>query len=118
MSRSGNISVDNNDRGGFAQEVPFTVVTRTRYRSPASVITGIAAVIAGIIVLGIILVWVKANQDNMIVDFFLDIGRFFATPFENLFPQNDVREDILVNWGIAAIAYLVVGAIIARIARR
>ena len=118
MSRSGNTWIDNNDRGGFAQEVLFTVVTRTRYRSPASVITLIAGIIAGILVLGIILVLVKANQNNDIVDFFLDIGRFFARPFEDLFPQDDAREDIIVNWGIAAVAYLVVGALIARLVRR
>ena len=94
------------------------MVTRTRYRSPASVITGIAAVIAGIIVLGIILVLVKANPNNAIVDLILDIGRFFARPFEDLFPQADPENDILLNWGIAAVAYLIFGAIIARIVRR
>jgi len=98
--------------------VLFTVVTRTRYRSPASVITGIAAVIAGIIVLGIVLVLVNANQNNDIVDLILDIGRFFARPFEDLFPQADPKNDILLNWGIAAVAYLIIGAIIARIVRR
>jgi RPA family protein len=100
------------------QEVLFTVVTRTRYRSPASVITGIAAVIAGIIVVGIILVLIKANQNNDIVDVVLDIGRFFAKPFADLFPQDDPENNILLNWGIAAVAYLIVGAIIARIVRR
>ena len=94
------------------------MVTRTRYRSPASVITGIAAVIAGIIVLGIILVLVKANPNNAIVDLILDIGRFFARPFEDLFPQADPENDIMLNWGIAAVAYLIIGAIIARIVRR
>ena len=94
------------------------MVTRTRYRSPAGVITGIASIIAGIIVVGIILVLVKANQNNDIVDLVLDIGRFFARPFQDLFPQDDPRQNILINWGIAAIAYLVIGAIIARIARR
>ena len=94
------------------------MVTRTRYRSPASVITGIAAVIAGIIVLGIVLVLVNANQNNDIVDLILDIGRFFARPFEDLFPQADPENDILLNWGIAAVAYLIIGAIIARIVRR
>jgi hypothetical protein len=98
--------------------VLFTVVTRTRYRSPASVITGIAAVIAGIIVVGIILVLVNANQNNDIVDLVLDIGRFFARPFEDLFPQDDPKDNILINWGIAAVAYLIIGAIIARIVRR
>ncbi len=75
------------------------MVTRTRYRSPGSIITAIAGLIAGIIVLGIILVLVDANQRNTIVDFILDIGRFFARPFEDLFPQDDPKENIVINWG-------------------
>ena len=94
------------------------MVTRTRYRSPGGIITAIAGLIAGIIVVGIILVLVDANQRNTIVDFILDIGRFFAQPFEDLFPQDDPKEDIAINWGIAAVTYLIVGAIIARIVRR
>lgn len=117
--RTGNIRTDNDGpRGQVLQEVHFTVATRTRYRSPGSVITTIAGIIAAIIIAGIVLVLVKANQQNDIVDFVLDIGRFFATPFRDLFPQDNQRQDILVNWGIAAVAYLVVGAIIARLARR
>ena len=94
------------------------MVTRTRYRSPGSVIQTIAGVIAGIIILGIVLVLIKANPNNQIVDFILDVGRFLTTPFHNLFPQDNPRQDILVNWGIAAIVYLIVGALIARLARR
>jgi hypothetical protein len=94
------------------------VVTRTRRRSPGSVITAIAGAIAAVIVIGIVLVLIKANPQNTIVDFVLDIGRFFARPFRDLFPQDDPREDIVVNWGIAALAYLIVGAVIARLARR
>lgn len=94
------------------------MVTRTRYRSPASIITAIFGLIAGVIVLGIILVLVDANQRNTIVDFILDIGRFFVRPFRDLFPQDDPKENMVVNWGIAALAYLIIGAIIARIVRR
>lgn len=94
------------------------MVTRTRYRSPGSVITAIAGVIAAIIIIGIVLVLIKANQQNDIVDFVLDLGRFFTKPFHDLFPRDNAREDIVINWGIAALAYLVVGAIIARLARR
>ena len=94
------------------------MVTRTRYRSPGSVITTIAGVIAGVIILGIVLVLIKANPNNQIVDFILDVGRFLTKPFHNLFPQDDPRQDILVNWGIAAIVYLIVGALLARLARR
>jgi hypothetical protein len=94
------------------------VVTRTRYRSPGGVIQTIAGVIAAIIIVGIVLVLMKANPNNDIVHFILQIGHFFAKPFEDLFPQSNPRQDILVNWGIAAIVYLLVGAIIARLARR
>jgi hypothetical protein len=100
------------------REVRFTVAVRTRYRSPASVITGIAAFIAGVIIIGIVLVLIKANPNNTLVDLVLDVGRFFVRPFRDLFPQSDPRQDVLVNWGIAAIAYLLLGAIIARIVRR
>jgi hypothetical protein len=82
------------------------------------VIQTIAGIIAGIIILGIVLVLIKANPNNQIVDFILDVGRFLTTPFHNLFPQDNPRQDILVNWGIAAIVYLLVGALIARLARR
>jgi hypothetical protein len=94
------------------------VVTRTRYRSPGSVITTIAGVVAAIIIVGIVLVLIKANPNNQIVDVILDVGRFLTKPFHNLFPQDDPRQDILVNWGIAAIVYLIVGALIARLVRR
>ena len=79
------------------------MVTRTRYRSPGGIITLIAGLIAGVIVLGIILVLIDANQRNTIVDFILDIGRFFVRPFRDLFPQDDPKENIVINWGIAAI---------------
>ncbi|HEY7103444.1 MAG TPA: hypothetical protein VH573_17545 [Mycobacteriales bacterium] len=94
------------------------MVTRTRYRSPGSVIQTIAGVIAGIIILGIVLVLIKANPNNQIVDFILDVGRFLTKPFHGLFPQDDPRQDVLVNWGIAAVVYLILGAVIARLARR
>ena len=94
------------------------MVTRTRYRSPGNVIQTIAGVIAAIIIIGIVLVLIKANPNNQIVDFILDIGNFLTKPFHGLFPQDNPRQDILVNWGIAAIVYLIIGAIIARLARR
>ena len=94
------------------------MAVRTRYRSPGSVITGIAAIIAGIIVLGIVLVLADANQRNTLVDLVLDVGRFFTRPFRDLFPQDDPKQNVLVNWGIAALAYILLGAIIARVARR
>lgn len=94
------------------------MATRTRYRSPTGVISSIAAIIAGIIILGIVLVLIKANPNNPIVDLVMDVGSFLTRPFRDLLPQRDPRQNILVNWGIAALAYLLIGAVIARIFRR
>jgi hypothetical protein len=76
------------------------------------------AVIAAVLVVGILLVLIGANQRNMLVDFITDIGRFFARPFNHLLPQHTAKADMTVNWGIAALAYLIVGSILARLVRR
>ena len=65
-------------------------------------------VIAGILVVGIILVVTDANEDNAIVGFVLDIGRFFADPFRQLFEMDDNNLQIAVNWGIAAVVYVAI----------
>jgi len=91
--------------------------TRSSYGA-ASIVMSAFVLIAAIIALGILLVLVGANQSAGVVDFILDIGRFFVKPFAHLFPQDNVKQDVLINWGIAAIVYLIVGAFIARLVRR
>jgi len=92
------------------------VRTVTRF-SAATVVLVITGVIAALIALAIILVLVDANASNMIVGVILDIGDFFTTPFQGMFPQSTEERDVLINWGIALLVYLAVGGLIARIAR-
>jgi hypothetical protein len=94
------------------------MAVRTRTYGGASVVMTIFAVIATVIVVGILLVLIGANQRNMLVDFVLDIGRFFAKPFNHLLPQDNAKQDLVVNWGIAALAYVIVGSLLARLVRR
>jgi hypothetical protein len=94
------------------------MAVRTRTHSGASVVMTIFTAIAVVILVGIFLVLIGANQQNTIVDFVLDIGRFFAHPFNHLLPQDHPKQDLAVNWGIAAVAYLVVGSLLARLIRR
>ncbi len=93
------------------------MVVHTRNYGAARVIMTIATIIAGILVLDIVLVWADANGNNDIVHFFMQIGSFFATPFKQLFREHNVKQDMLVNWGIAAIVYLLVGGLLARLSR-
>lgn len=76
-----------------------------------------AGAIAAVLVLGILLVVLEANQDNGLVDFVLDVGRFFADPFRAIFDLEDAKAQIAVNWGIAAVAYLAAAAAVAALLR-
>ncbi len=84
----------------------------------AKAITTIAAIIATLIVVGIVLVLLKANPANDIVDALREIARFFAQPFDAIFELERRRPEIALNWGIAAVVYLVVAHLIAKLLTR
>jgi len=96
-----------------------TVAVRTRYSrsTAASVVLAITGIIVGFIALGILLVLASANRGNMLVDFVLDVATWLTTPFHNLFLRSNPKEAVLLNWGLAAIVYAIVGGVIARFAR-
>jgi hypothetical protein len=78
----------------------------------------LAAVVAAILVIGIVLVLLKANPSNGIVNAIHDAARFLAGPFRNLFNLSSHKAEVAVNWGIAAIVWYAVGRIIMRLLLR
>jgi hypothetical protein len=80
------------------------------------VVYAITGIIVGVIVLGIVLVLADANRANMLVDLVLDMASWLTTPFHGIFPRRDPDQNILLNWGLAALVYLVIGGILARLA--
>jgi hypothetical protein len=91
----------------------------------ASVAWSIAVVCALFLAVGALLVALHstANQQNSTVEFILDGASFLDGPFSSkdgvlIFDGSDAAtRNVLVNWGIAAVAYLVVGKIGDRIIR-
>ncbi len=90
----------------------------------ASVVWLVAVVCALFLAVGALLVALNANQDNAVVQFVLngadklDLGVFSRD--NGIFsPKNDPHgtKSALINWGIAAIAYLIVGKVLDRIIR-
>ncbi len=75
----------------------------------------IAGLIFLLIVLGIILYDLKANGNNSIVKAIHDAANFFASPFNGIFSPKGLRTRLSINWGIAAVVYLIAGSIIAAI---
>jgi hypothetical protein len=78
----------------------------------------VASVVVAILVLGIVLVLLEANRSNTIVDAVLDVAKFLAGPFDDIFKLDTHKATIGVNWGIAAAVYFLAGSLIARLLRR
>ena len=60
----------------------------------------------------------EANRDNGIVDFFVNVGEFLVEPFDNVFDLERRKVEVAVNWGLAALVYSIIGAVIVRLLRR
>jgi hypothetical protein len=84
----------------------------------ARVVRLVVGVVVLIIAAGILLVVLKANPTNSIVSQVHDWARSLAGPFDGIFSFRNAHVAIAVNWGIAAIVYLFVGGLIARLIGR
>jgi hypothetical protein len=73
----------------------------------------LAGLAVAILVVGIILRVVGANPANSIVSDIHDAGAWLAGPFKNVFTVHNAKEAIALNWGLAALVYLIVGALLA-----
>jgi hypothetical protein len=81
----------------------------------ARLVMTVASLIALLIVLAIVLRDVDANAGNTIVKGIHDGANFFAGAFTGLITFNGhPKRELTVDWGIAALVYLVAGAVIAR----
>ena len=81
----------------------------------ARLIMAIATLIALLIALAIVLRDVDANAGNTIVKGIHDGANFFAGAFTGLVTfKGHAKREITVDWGIAVLAYLIVGSLIAR----
>jgi hypothetical protein len=87
----------------------------------ARVIRAITSLVVLLIVVAILLFLFSANPGNAIVKDVHDAGRWLVGPFANVFAIHKVKLALAVNWGIAALVYLIVGhglaSLIARTSR-
>ena len=84
----------------------------------ARIIRTVAMLVAAVIVAGILLFVLGANQSNEVVSTVMDAGRWLVGPFKNLFSLDSAKWELAVNWGIAAAVYAFVGSLIARLIAR
>ena len=84
----------------------------------ARIIRTVAMLVAAVIVAGILLYVLGANQSNGVVSAVMDAGRWLVGPFKSLFTLDDAKAQLAVNWGIAAAVYALVGSLIASLIAR
>jgi hypothetical protein len=82
--------------------------------SIARAVTLATTAIAAVLVVGILLVVLEANRSNDLVQFVRDAAQFLAGPFDGLFSLERNKVEVAVNWGIAAVVWLVLGRLISR----
>lgn len=98
-------------------------------RGPAEVRAAILGVLAGVVrwaglivvvilVVRVLLTVGGANPNNGITSFFTSWSDPLAWGFKDLFTPSDAKLRVLVNYGIAALCWLVISSILARIIRR
>jgi hypothetical protein len=75
-------------------------------------------IFAIILVVHVLLTVGKANPDNGITVFFAHAAEPLALAFASLFTPENAELRVLVNYGLAALFWLVVSAVAARLLRR
>jgi hypothetical protein len=84
----------------------------------ASVVRWAGLVVVLILVIRVLLTVGGANPANGITGFFRTWSDRLAWGFKDLFTPSDAKLRVLVNYGIAALFWLIVSSILARIVRR
>jgi hypothetical protein len=84
----------------------------------AGILRWAGLIIAAILVLHVIFTVGSANQDNGIVSWIRGWADSLSIGFKDLFEPGDAKLRVLVNYGTAAIFWLIVSGIAAKLIRR
>ncbi len=93
-------------------------VRATALGALASLVRWVGLVVAVILVVRVLLTVGGANPHNGITSFFTTWSDPLAWRFKDLFTPADAKLRILVNYGLAAVCWLIVSSVLARIIRR
>jgi phage shock protein PspC (stress-responsive transcriptional regulator) len=84
----------------------------------AGLVRWVGLVVVVILVIRVVLTVGGANPHNGITSFITSWSDPLAWGFKDLFTPTDAKLRVLVNYGLAALCWLVVSSILARIIRR
>jgi hypothetical protein len=97
----------------------MATVTRTNVVGVlAGVVRWVGLAFAVVLVVHVLLTVGSANPDNGITQFFDAVADPLALAFKNLFTPENPELRVLVNYGLAALFWLVVSSVLSRLVRR
>ncbi len=92
--------------------------TRTGAYTLARVLNTIGLAIVGILVLHILLTLLEANPDNTAATLVRELAEYFNLGLANLFLVDDPKWMVGLNYGVAALIWLAITAVVVRLVRR
>ena len=84
----------------------------------ARLIRTVTGLVVLVVVVGIVLWDLSANPHNAVVRDLHDAAKWLVGPFQNVFSVKGAKLDLTLNWGLAALVYLIVGGFLSRAAAR
>ncbi|MDV6011300.1 hypothetical protein F8178_02205 [Haloechinothrix sp. LS1_15] len=84
----------------------------------AGLVRWVGLVFAVLLVLHIVFTVADANPDNTIVDFVTGIAPSLTLGFEEMFTFDERNTEVLVNFGIAAVFWLIISSVGSNLIRR
>jgi Na+/alanine symporter len=84
----------------------------------ASVVRWLGLVFALVLAVHVLLTLGNANPANGITTFFSTTADWFVLAFKSLFTPDDAKLRVLVNYGLAAVFWMIVSAVLSRLVRR
>ncbi|GAA4212967.1 hypothetical protein [Actinocatenispora rupis] len=84
----------------------------------ARIVVGVTCAVAVIFALHVFLTLAGANQGNGFVQFVYTLAKVLVLGFGDVFTPNDAKIGLVLNYGLAALIYIVIGQFVARLLRR
>ncbi|MDX8033967.1 hypothetical protein SK803_27410 [Lentzea sp. BCCO 10_0856] len=84
----------------------------------AGVVSWVGLALAVVLVVHVVLTVGGANPDNVITSFVKAVAEPVALAFKDLFEPGDAKLRVIVNFGLAALFWLAVRAIVLKLVRR
>ncbi|MCF7551652.1 MULTISPECIES: hypothetical protein [Pseudonocardia] len=84
----------------------------------ARVLNLVGMLIVAVLVVHIVLTLLDANPANFLTEFVRDLATYFNLGLDNLFLPAEPKLAVTLNYGTAAIIWLIITAVVVRLVRR